>query len=69
MKLLTPEEVAERWRLKTARTVREMVRTRRLPGLHVGRVIRIREEDVQRLEQGGLVVEARKQEAEMEAHR
>jgi excisionase family DNA binding protein len=67
MRLLTPEEVAERWRLKTARTVREMVRTRRLPGLHVGRVIRLREEDVIRLEQGGLVAEAQKQEAETEA--
>jgi excisionase family DNA binding protein len=56
MDLLTPEEVAQRWRI-TPRTVREMIRTRRLPGLHLGRVLRIREDDVLSMERGGLVVE------------
>ena len=56
MDLLTPEEVALRWRI-TTRTVREMVRTRRLPGLHLGRVVRIRADDIERMERNGLVVE------------
>ena len=55
MTLLTPEELAQRWRLQP-RTVREMVRTRRLPGLCLGRIIRIPADAVARIERGGLVV-------------
>jgi excisionase family DNA binding protein len=59
MPLLTPEEVAQRWKINP-RTIREMVRTRRIPGLCVGRIIRLREEDVAQIECGGVVVEAGK---------
>ena len=52
MELLTPEELAQRWRIKP-RTVREMIRTRRLPGLYLGRIVRISLRDVERLERSG----------------
>jgi excisionase family DNA binding protein len=52
MQLLPPEAVATRWHLET-RTIREMVRTGRLPGVRLGRVIRLREADVEEIERRG----------------
>ena len=50
--LLTPTEVSERLRL-SPRTVREMVRVGRLPGVFIGRLIRLREEDIRGIEERG----------------
>jgi excisionase family DNA binding protein len=53
MVLLLPEEVSERWRL-SPRTIRELVRTGRLPGVRIGRAIRLRPQDVEAVERRGL---------------
>jgi len=52
MRLLLPEAVATRWRL-APRTIRDMVRTGRLPGVRIGRTIRLREADVKEIERRG----------------
>jgi len=54
MQLLLPDEVAGRWRM-APRTIRELVRTGRLPGIRIGRVIRLRAEDVEAVERSGLL--------------
>jgi excisionase family DNA binding protein len=46
VELLTPEEVAERLKVKP-RTVQEWLRTGRLAGLKLGKLWRIRESDLQ----------------------
>ena len=53
MPLLTPEEAGERLRL-APRTIREMVRIGRLSGVLLGRLIRVREEDILHIEQFGM---------------
>jgi excisionase family DNA binding protein len=53
MVLLLPEEASERWRL-SPRTIRELVRTGRLPGVRIGRAIRLRPQDVEAVEREGL---------------
>lgn len=44
-RLLTPEEVAERLSV-TVKTVREWLRTGELTGVKLGRIWRVREEDL-----------------------
>jgi excisionase family DNA binding protein len=62
MRLLPPEAVAARWHL-APRTIREMVRTGRLPGVRLGRVIRLRQADVEAIERRGLSTFARPKDA------
>jgi excisionase family DNA binding protein len=54
MSLLTPEEAGERLRL-APRTIREMVRLGRLPAVLLGRLIRLREEDIRQIEETGMI--------------
>ncbi len=53
MPLLTPEEAAARLRL-APRTIREMVRIGRLPAVLLGRLVRLRKEDIERIERSGM---------------
>ncbi len=52
-KLFTPQEVAERLRLELP-TVREMLWSGRIPSIKVGRLRRIRLEDLERIEKEGV---------------
>ncbi len=52
-KLFTPQEVAERLRLELP-TVREMLWSGRIPSIKVGRLRRVRVEDLERIEKEGL---------------
>jgi len=51
LSLLTPEQVAEALQIKP-RTIREWLRNGSLPGVKVGRSLRVRRQDLKRYLQG-----------------